>query len=68
MKLNKEDLTLFDELVAEFYDLHPQLHDVEEDDNGKLYEYKDGYISYDSYGPSKVKAINQLSGKLKSLT
>ncbi len=68
MKLNNKDLALFKELVEEFLYLHPQLNDVEYDENGIPYEYLDGCMSYDSYGPNKVRELNQLSSKINSLT
>lgn len=67
MRLTNSEILLFEELLEEFFNLHPQLNDVEFDDSGRPYEYKDGYISYDSYGPNKIKELNQLASKLKSL-
>ncbi len=68
IKLNKKEISLIEELVTEFLYQHPQLNDIEYDNEGNPYEYKDGYISYDSYGPTKIKEINQLTYKLKSFT
>ena len=68
IKLNKKVISLIEELVTEFLYQHPQLNDIEYDNEGNPYEYKDGYISYDSYGPTKIKEINQLTYKLKSFT
>lgn len=67
MKLTKKDISLFEELVAEFLYQHPQLNEIQYDDDGNPYEYREGYVSYDSYGPLKINEINQLSSKLKSL-
>lgn len=67
MKLTKNDISLFEELVAEFLYQHPQLNEIQYDDDGTPYEYVEGYVSYDSYAPLKIVEINQLFSKLKSL-
>lgn len=66
MKLNKKDIVLFEELVAEFLYQHPQLNEIQYDDDGNPFEYRGGNISYDSYAPLKINEINQLFFKLKS--
>ena len=67
MKLTKKDISLFEELVTEFLYRHPQLNEIQYDDDGTPYEYVEGYVSYDSYAPLKIIEINQLFSKLKSL-
>lgn len=67
MEMTSKDITLFEELVGEFIEQHPQLTDIQYDDDGLPFEYRDGNVSYDSYGPTKINEINYLSSKLKSL-
>lgn len=67
MKITSRELNLIKELLDEYYYNHPQLQEIEYDKNGTPYEYKNGYIEYNSYGPKKVKELNQLLSKLNSL-
>ncbi|MGL9814956.1 MULTISPECIES: hypothetical protein [Enterococcus] len=67
MRITKEDYELFQQLVTEFYVAHPQLDEVHYDEEGRLFEYLDGYQTYDTYGPTTKRRINQLSDKLKSV-
>lgn len=68
MKIKSTEISLINELLEEYFYHHPQLQEVLYDDEGVPYEYKNGYIQYNSYGPKKVREINQLLSKLKSLT
>lgn len=67
LEITQSDLEIFNELVEEFYYQHPQLNNVEYDESGIPFEYKDGTITYESYGAKKTYQIHQLSSKLKSL-
>ncbi|MGX7195222.1 hypothetical protein [Enterococcus olivae] len=67
MKFTEKDYDLIQDLISEYYDLHPQLRDVDYDDEEIPFEYVDGYISYDSFGPTKVKQINHLLSVVNSL-
>lgn len=67
MEFTEQDYDLLQDLIAEYYDLNPQLNDVHYDEEGNLYEYVDGYISYDSFGPNKVKEIDHLLSVVNSL-
>ena len=53
--------------MDEYYYNHPQLQEIEYDEKGTPYEYKNGNIEYNSYGPKKVKELNQLLSKLNSM-
>lgn len=67
MKIAKEDYELYQQLVTEFYVAHPQLDEVHYDEDGRLFEYFDGQRTYDTYGPTTKRRIDQLSEILKSL-
>ncbi|WP_322880052.1 hypothetical protein U8P24_04280 [Enterococcus faecalis] len=53
MKINSTEISLINELLEEYFYHHPQLQEVLYDDEGVPYEYKNGYIQYNSYGPKK---------------
>lgn len=67
MKLTVEEYQLFQIIVGEYYDLHPQLGEVSLDDNDQFYEYHNGEICYDSFGPKTKRTLYQLESKVKSL-
>lgn len=68
MKINSTEVQLVKELLEEYFYHHPQLQEVLYDDEGVPYEYKNGYIDYNSYGPKKVRELDQLISKLNSFT
>lgn len=67
MKITQEEYDLFQDLVTEFFSVHPQLYEVHFDENGRMYENFEGFRAYDTYGPTTKRKIDQLSEKLKSL-
>lgn len=68
MKINSTEIHFINELLEKYFYNHPQLQEVLYDDEGTPYEYRNGYIEYNSYGPKKVRELNQLLSNLKSLT